>query len=116
MSWKRCYKVSIYFGWNTNGSIHVNPPRTTGSISPHINIMMSGNVIVFVRDSSDGVPPINISIFILFGRGTSDFSDRSASWHGAEKVKVKTLEATAFSKILRARIILKLKKLGAKIL
>ena len=33
-----------------------------------------------------------------------------------QKVKVKTLDTTSFSKLLSARIILKLKRLGAKIL
>ena len=44
------------------------------------------------------------------------FSNRSVSWNGAAISESETLEATEFSKMLGARIILKLKKLGAKLL
>ena len=46
------------------------------------------------------------------------FTSPTGAHRGTEhqKVKVKTLEATAFSKILSARIILKLKKLGTTII
>ena len=89
----------IGFGRNKNGGIGVNSPITTGSISPQITRTKQGSFDIFD-----------------YIKGISDLSYRSASWNDAEKVKVKTLEATELSKMLSARIILKLKKLGAKIL
>ena len=56
---------------------------------PHINSMESGTGIQWNSDigqnSGDGIPPGNIGIFSLFDKATSDLSNRSTSWHGAEK-------------------------------
>ena len=72
----------------------MNPPRTIGSIIPQITSLKSGTGIGFGLNGGDGILPKNIRSFSLFDIGTSDFSDRSALLHGAEKVK--TLEATEF--------------------
>ena len=106
----------VDFGWNTNDGIRVNPLITIKSIRPQIISLKSGTVIAFRCSSGDGISPVNIGIFGLFYRETSDFSDRSAPWHGELKSGSETLKATIFSIILGTGIILKLKKLGTKIL
>ena len=70
--------------------------------------------------------PVGIRV-IAYHQGTSGASTSSeevrqvsprGAYHGMskQKIKVKTLKATAFSDILSARIILKLKIMGAKVL
>ena len=88
VSWKSCNEMSIDFGRNTNDGIRVNPPITIGSIIPQITSTKSGNErrrIGFGQNIGDYIPPRNIRSFGLFDRVTSEFSDRSVSWHGAVK-------------------------------
>ena len=110
--------MSIDFGQNTNNGIPMNPSRNIGSITPQITSMYIGNIIgrnIDVgRNSGDGIPTRNIGRFVLFDNGTSYFSDRITSWNSAEKMNVKTVETTAFSKMLSS--FLRLKILGAKIM
>ena len=86
---KICDEMIIDFRQKTNNGVPMNPSRTIRSITPHITILESGTGIRLnsnVRQNSgDGILPRNIRSFGLFDRGTSDFSNKSASWHGAEK-------------------------------
>ena len=72
--------MSIYFGWNRNDGIGMNPSRIIRSIISHINSLNSGTEmqrIVFRWDLDDGIPPRNIGVSDIFGIGMSDFSNRS---------------------------------------
>ena len=78
----------IDFRRTTNDAISVNSSRTIRSTNPYITSMKSGTEIQrigFGQNNDDGIWPRNIERFNLFDGGTLDFSDRSASWHGAEK-------------------------------
>ena len=104
----RIYNTTIYLS------------RNIGSITPHITSLEIGHGIgwnISVRqNSSDEIPPRNIRSFGLFNRGTSYFSNKSALCYVPEKSESKNPGEKIISKILSARIILKLKKLGANIL
>ena len=108
----------IYFGQNKNNGIPVNPSRTIRSIMPHI---------ISMKCESDGIY-ISGRIYVMESQqetsGDLSFLNKehwislTGSPHGMvqQKVNVKTVETSEFSKMLNERIILKLKKLSAKIL
>ena len=98
-SQKSCNKIILDFGKNMNAGISVNPSRTIRSIVPQITKTSQGILVIF--DS------IRVISYIAY---------KSVPWHGTRTKKVKSLKATEFSKTLSTRIILKLKRLGAKIL
>ena len=61
----------------------MKPSITIISISLHIASLKSGTAIEFGRNSGDVIPPRNINIVGLSGRGISYFANRSVSCHGA---------------------------------
>ena len=109
-------EMSIDFRRNKNDGICVNPSRTIRSLIPKITIMKSGTGIGFGQNNSDGIPPRNIRRFVLFNRGTSDFSDRSTSWHGAAKIESENPEDNRIFKNAGRENNFEVEKLGAKIL
>ena len=82
-------KIIIDFQRNTINGMHMKPSRTISRITPNITSLERGTGIRRKcgagRNSSDRIPPRNIGRSGLFDRGTSDLSNRSASWHGALK-------------------------------
>ena len=82
-------KMSICFGWSTNNVIPMNLLRNIGSITPQIIGLDSGTGIRWNRGVEWNIigrnSPRNIRSFGIFDIGTSDLSDRSASWHHASK-------------------------------
>ena len=100
----------------------MNPLKTIGGISQHITSLKSGTGTRFGRNSGfgwnsdDGIPPWKIGIFDLFDRGMSDFSDRTMTGHEKVKSETENPEGNRIFEMLRARIVLKLKKLGAEVL
>ena len=86
---KSSEQTSIDFGQNTKNGIPTNSSRIINIILTHITSLESGTGIGrnsdVGRNGGNGIPPINIGSFGIFDRGASDFSDRSALWHGAAK-------------------------------
>ena len=68
------------------------------------------------RNSRDGIPARNIGRFVLFEKGTSNFSDRITSWHGAAKSECENRGDNSIFENAKQKIILKLKKFGTNIL
>ena len=118
-SWKSCNEMSIYFVENINEDISMNPPRTIGSISKQITSLKSSTKIRrirFRRNNNNSIPPRNIGSFNPFNRGMLIFFDKNASWHSTKKSEIENPKGESIKKMLGARIVLKLKFLGAKIL
>ena len=99
VSLKSCTEMRIVgSGRNRNDGIGVNPPRTIGSPRPHINRTKHGIFDIFDF--------VNIFRILFIG---------SRCGMVQRKLKVKTLEVTASSKMLSAKIILTLKNWAQKI-
>ena len=99
--------------------MHMKPSKTISRITAHITSLERGTGIRRKcgagRNSSDRIPPRNIGRFGILTEGRWIYPIGARHGMAPWKLKVKILETTAFSKILSATIILKLKKLGANI-
>ena len=91
--------MSVDFGRNTNEKIGINPLRTPEAQGHRLPVPGSRDVAYFTWSAGRQISP------------TGDFRVMAQ-----QKVKIKTLEKTNISKMLSVKIILKLKKLGTKIL
>ena len=90
----------------------IDVPIYRQNIDNHTDMNPQGPISTTVLESNRAH---NFDIFNLVSR-TSDLAYRGFPWHVTTKIKVKILEATNFSKMLSLDLILKLKKLSAKIL
>ena len=80
------------------------------NIDNHTGGNAQGTIITIIPKTNSA---INWNIFDSISR-MLDIAYIGSWWYGAEKMKVRTLKATTFSKMLRVKIILKLKHWGTK--
>ena len=79
--------MSIYFGWNMNGVIHVNPSRTIGIIIPKIISLNSGTGIGFECNIGDVIPQRNSGDLTSLTEGRRIFPTGARCVMAQRKVK-----------------------------